>query len=130
LKKQRDFLDKEAVSFYILEARDSRTNVQDDIRERQRVAMKTIEQDERNTRIAHLRHSISWLSIDSTKEQESNLERLSSRRHDETCEWIEHNPQMKRWMHNDVKQPVLWLSGKPGAGLFLKHPFTKLAKGL
>jgi len=58
LKKQRDFLDKEAQSFDIIEGKESRLKVQDDIEQRQRRDEELLEQNERTTRIAQLQHSV------------------------------------------------------------------------
>jgi hypothetical protein len=63
-----------------------------------------------------LQHSVEWLSVDDTV-QETEYERMSRRRHEGTCEWIDGVAQMKNWFKNDTKHTLLWLSGKPGAGM-------------
>jgi hypothetical protein len=118
LKKQRDFVDTEAVSIDIVEAKQSRNRVQDEIQQRQKRDMEILEQSERSTRIAHLQHSVAWLSVDETI-QEMEFEVKSSRRHEKTCEWIMKEPQMKAWLKDDTKHPLLWLNGKPGAGMLV-----------
>ncbi|KAM3064939.1 hypothetical protein ACMFMF_011556 [Clarireedia jacksonii] len=115
LKKQRDFVDLEAASFDIVEAKESRTRIQDEIRQRQKRDLEMLEEKERNTRISHLQYSIAWLHMD-TKIQETEYERTSKRRHDRTCEWMVNEPQFKSWIKNDAKRPCLWLDGKPGSG--------------
>jgi hypothetical protein len=68
-----------------------------------------------SARIARLQHSAAWLSVDDG-DQEVQYERISARRHDETCEWVMRQSQVQCWMGNDAKHPIFWLSGKPGAG--------------
>lgn len=117
LKKQRDFVDTEALSIDILEAKEARIRIQQDIMYRQKQATYVLEQIERNTRNDQLRHSIQWLSVDE-ETQEDNLARHSQQRHDETCQWIMRDPKMIPWIQDDKKHPVMWLNGKPGAGVY------------
>ena len=115
LKKQRDFVDVEAASFDIVEGKESRTRIQDDIQRRQRQEMEMLEETEKNARISQLQHSITWLSMDE-KIQETEHERTSKRRHDKTCEWVANEPQLKSWIKDDAQHQCLWLDGKPGSG--------------
>jgi hypothetical protein len=115
LKKQRDFVDGEAISIGIVESKESRNRAQEEIQERQRKDRERLEDAEKHTRISHLQHSVAWLNVDETI-QEAKLERISSRRHDKTCEWITKGTRMKAWLKNDVQNVLLWLNGKPGAG--------------
>lgn len=116
LKKQRDFVDTEAASLDIVEAKESRVKLQYDIERRQKESNEALELNERNDKIARLQHSIEWLSVDDTA-QETEYERMFRRRHEGTCEWIERLPQINNWLKDDTKHPLLWLSGKPGAGI-------------
>jgi len=106
----------EAASLDIVEAKDSRARLQHDNERRQKEFIEALERNERNERIARLQHSIEWLSVDDTV-QETEYERMSHRRHDGTCEWINRLPDLMNWLKNDTKHPLLWLSGKPGAGM-------------
>ncbi|KAF8859961.1 PLU-1-domain-containing protein [Acephala macrosclerotiorum] len=115
LKKQRDFVDREAVSIDIVESRESRLRLQRDIQQTHKHSLQLLEQNETNAAIARLQHSITWLSVDD-RDQEMYYDRISTRRHDETCEWVMRQSHMKSWMRDDTNDPVLWLSGKPGAG--------------
>jgi hypothetical protein len=115
LKKQRDFVDVEAASFDIVEAKESRIRIQDDIRRRQKRDLETLEENENIVKISQLRHCHAWLSVDN-KVQETVYERTSNRRHDRTCEWILKESQLKNWIKDDARRPCLWLEGKPGAG--------------
>ena len=116
LKKQRDFVDTEAASINIVESKDSRALIQYEIERRQKESIEALERNERNERIARLQHSVEWLSVDDTV-QETEYERMSRRRHEGTCEWIDEVAQMKSWLKDDIRHPLLWLSGKPGAGV-------------
>ena len=117
LKKQRDFIDREAASIDIVEAKESRAKAHHEILQRQKHDLIMLEQIEKSTSIAQFQHSVAWLSVDD-KEQENDLERNSSRRHDKTCEWITKAPRMEAWMTDNTKYPLMWLSGKPGAGQY------------
>lgn len=116
LKKQRDFVDMEAASLDIAEARDSRARLQYEIERRQKESIELLERTEKNERRARVQQSVEWLSIDDTA-QETEYERMSRRRHDGTCEWIDGTVQLKNWLKTDTRNPLLWLSGKPGAGM-------------
>lgn len=129
LKKQRDFVDTEALSIDILEARESRNRIQQDIIQRQKQTTYVLEQTERSVRNDQLRHSIEWLSVDD-KTQGDNLARISHRRHDETCKWVMRDPKMIAWIRDDKEQPVLWLNGKPGAGVYLDASIWEIADGV
>jgi hypothetical protein len=94
LKKQRDFIDTEAVSFDIVEAKESCKRLQDEIRRNQKQELDTIEERERNTKNSQLQDSISWLSADENT-QETAYGRASSRRYDKTCQWITIEPCWK-----------------------------------
>ena len=115
LKKQRDFVDVEAASFDMVEGKEARTRIQDDIQRRQKQELEVLEEAEKNARISQLQHSIAWLSMDE-KIQETEYERTSKRRHDKTCEWIANEPKLKSWIKDDARRRCLWLEGKPGSG--------------
>ncbi|KAH6703303.1 hypothetical protein BKA61DRAFT_636254 [Leptodontidium sp. MPI-SDFR-AT-0119] len=115
LEEQQVFLDAEAMSIHMSESKDARAQLQKEIQENQKKSLATLEQSEAEARIARLQHSIAWLSVDD-KTQEDNYERISDRRHNETCHWIANNGEFLSWRRDDGKNPVLWISGKPGAG--------------
>ena len=119
LKKQRDFVDAEAASINIVESAESRTRLQFDIEQRQKASTKALERNEKIARIAMLQSSMEWLAADDML-QETEYERMSRRRHDGTCEWINRLPQMRNWLRDDTRNSLLWLSGKPGAGMMPK----------
>ena len=115
LRKQRDFVDREAISIDIAESKESRSQLQEEISQRHKYSLHLIEQNEVGARIARLQHSIAWLSVNDG-DQEVHYDRISHRRHDETCEWIMRQSEMQFWTGDGTKYPILWLSGKPGAG--------------
>lgn len=123
LKKQQEFIDKEAVSFDIVEARDSRRKIQDEILRNQKRDLEIIKEDEKTAMVSRLQHSIAWLAIDE-KVQETTYDKTSKRRHDVTCQWVADEPQLKSWLKDDAKNSCLWINGKPGSGM--ANLFTKM----
>ncbi|KAH6710613.1 hypothetical protein BKA61DRAFT_612024 [Leptodontidium sp. MPI-SDFR-AT-0119] len=115
LRKQRDFIDREAVSIDILESKEARIRAQEEIEQRQKQSLLLIEQNESILTNLQFQQSVAWLSVDDDG-QGMRLERLCRRRHDETCGWIMEQPELKAWMKSDGKDNIVWLSGKPGAG--------------
>lgn len=118
LKQQRDFVDREALSIDIAESKIHRTKTQEQIQQAQQQLALTLEKDEKFAKITQLRHAMEWLAIDA-EEQDWNLERISRRRHNSTCQWISKEPQIKSWLKNDSSSPIIWLNGKPGAGTLI-----------
>ncbi|KAF7855285.1 uncharacterized protein EAF02_011544 [Botrytis sinoallii] len=115
LKKHRDFIDIEAVSFDIVESRESRVKMQDDIQLRQKRELEMVEENEKIAKANRLQHAIAWFTLDG-KNQETEHDRISKKRHDKTCEWMAGEQQFKSWMENNTEDPCLWLHGKPGSG--------------
>ena len=109
-------MDVEAVSFDIIEGKEARSRMQDDIRQRQKRDLEMLEENEKLARISQSQHCHAWLSMDD-KVQEAVYERTSARRHDTTCEWMLNEPHLKNWLKDDARRPCLWLEGKPGAGI-------------
>ncbi|CCD50121.1 similar to NACHT domain protein [Botrytis cinerea T4] len=114
LKKHREFIDIEAVSFDIVESRESRAKMQDDIRLRQKRELEMVEENEKNAKATRLQHAIAWFNLDG-KDQEAVHDRIHKKRHDKTCEWMAREHQFKNWMENNTEDPCLWLHGKPGS---------------
>lgn len=111
-------MDVEAASFDIVEGKESRTRIQDDIRQRQKQHLEMLEEKEKNARVSRLQHSIAWLLSDE-KVQDTEYERTSKRRHDGTCDWVLKETQLTNWNMDDSKRPCLWLHGKPGSGILI-----------
>jgi hypothetical protein len=115
LKAQRDFVDREAMSLHIVEAKNSQATLQNEIQQRQKFSNEMLDVTEKNLKIAQLHHSVAWLGVDD-KLQEIELEKHSHRRHPETCQWLISESKIKAWIENNTKSPLLWMNGKPGAG--------------
>lgn len=116
LKKQRDFVDREAASIDILESKESRVRVQEEIEQRQKESLLLIQQNELILTNLQFQQSVAWLAVDE-RDQGVRFERLCRRRHAETCGWIVEQPVLRAWLKDDTKSAIIWLSGKPGAGL-------------
>lgn len=108
-------MDKEALSIDIVESKASRAQHQEELKQQQEHALMLLEEREKEAIISRKRHAVAWLSVD-VRDQEEHYERISSRRHDETCKWVMRQTGMESWMRNHSRSPLLWLNGKPGAG--------------
>ncbi|KAF7952570.1 uncharacterized protein EAE97_002067 [Botrytis byssoidea] len=115
LKKHRDFIDIEAASFDIVESRESRVKMQEDIQLRLKRDLEMVEEIEKNAKATRLQHAIAWFTLDG-KNQETEHDRISKKRHDKTCEWMAGEQQFKSWIESNTEDPCLWLHGKPGSG--------------
>lgn len=109
LKKQRDFLDAEAASIHILEAKESRLKMQEDLHRFWKHEQIKLELAEKERGVMQFQHTVAWLAVDE-KVQDSHYHRISGRRHDKTCSWILGDAKMKSWLNYDSKSPILWLS--------------------
>lgn len=118
MEKQKDFMDKEATSFHIAESKASRLQYQEETRKRQEHSLELLEQSELEARISRRRHCVPWLPFD-IRDQDEHRERISSRRHDDTCKWIVRVPLLKSWIRDDSRSRIIWLNGKPGTGMHL-----------
>ncbi|KAI9640653.1 hypothetical protein NHQ30_010957 [Ciborinia camelliae] len=76
LKEQQDFVDIEAASFNIVEAKESRIRMQ----QRQKRELEAIEEVEKNAKISRLQHSITWLTVDDRNQE--------TEKHPEVCTLI------------------------------------------
>jgi len=104
LRQHRDLIDREAISFDIVESSISRKRIEEDIEKRER---------ERET--TQLQATLGWLCVEDHL-QEDDLARLSQRRYPDTCDWVMNVAQFKAWVVEQAKQPILWLWGIPGSG--------------
>lgn len=100
----RDHLMKEAAVIDIVNAHEFRVKARQEI-----IAQ------EKQTRALHLHDSLSWLKI-ATEKHDDDLERLSEKRQEGTCEWVSRNPHFQTWKGDVHGNPVLWVKGIPGAG--------------
>jgi hypothetical protein len=100
----------------MVEDRAARTRILDDISERQRQAAANLDFNDAQKRLVQLQSSTSWLAAND-KKQEAERSRRSMMKHPGTFEWIGQVPEMKSWLKDDSLEPILWLNGKPGAGM-------------
>jgi hypothetical protein len=106
LERSRHALDADASSFDILEAKNFRTALYEDLERR-----------ETERRDQQLRDTLAWLDLrDYDREQANLFERRSSARHPDTCHWILNDSSIASWLDADDKRSFVWLHGKPGSG--------------
>jgi hypothetical protein len=98
---------KEAVTIDLVEARNWRFKAEEDLRNREKRRSDT-----------YIHDTIAWLNI-VTEHQDDELDRLLSKRLKGTCDWIFRNEKMRSWKDYAHGEPVLWVKGIPGAGIFL-----------
>ena len=104
LSAQCEILDKEAAAIHFSQMKAFRIKCQgiDDALEQQNPA--------------HMVESVfGWLSADEDI-QEERLHRISDLRQPETCNWVLEDPQMQQWVADDSGDPIIWMTGIPGAG--------------
>lgn len=107
LRKHRDLVDREAVSFDIAEASLLRAKAQEELNLRER---------ERNT--AQRQEALAWLAIED-RLQEDDFDSLCQQRVPGTCDWIlEKNRRFKLWANDRTQSAVLWIQGIPGSGAY------------
>lgn len=104
LYRHRDLIDKEATSFDIVEASNTRRKIDEEV-----------EKSEQERSSSHLQAVLSWLAVDD-RLQEDDLWRLNHRRFPDTCQWLFNAPQYQTWLMSKGKYPILWLWGIPGSG--------------
>lgn len=90
------------------------------MREKDQRESEDFEQQRQNTMA---REVLGWLSAGEDN-QEEFLHRLADIRQPETCNWILENNNVKAWLQDDHRVPILWINGMPGAG----EPFIILTR--
>ena len=102
LEKHSDWLDREANSLDIIEAKEWRRKLQDDaeIREKERSDIQ-------------FQDALTWLAVD---DQEDDLDRLSGRCQPDTCDWFFKHAKIVSWAKDEPNELLLWLKGIPGSG--------------
>ena len=104
LSSHCDLLDKEAASIHYSEMKAFRLKRQqeDDVFEQQS-----------HVQMAANVHR--WLAV-VDDDQEEQLHRFSDKRLSGSCDWILATDQVRSWIDDDEIDPVLWMTGIPGAG--------------
>lgn len=95
---------KEVITVDIVEARQWRFQLQEELSHQDNKRIDT-----------HLHDSIAWLKV-ADEQQDDELQKLSDKRHEGTCEWVFNNPLFQSWKDDAHAEPILWVKGIPGAG--------------
>ena len=104
LAQHQKLLMQQVTVIDVVEARQWRTNNEEEVARQEKLTRKDWVHD-----------SISWLK-GSGELRDDELERLSEKRQEGTCEWIFKNPRFRAWKDDAHVEPVLWVKGIPGAG--------------
>jgi hypothetical protein len=104
LSRHQELLMKEVITIDVTAARQWRvTNGEEIIKQ------------EKRTRDYYLHDSLAWLKM-ADEQNEDELEKLSDKRQEGTCEWIFSNPLFHSWKDEGHGESILWVQGIPGAG--------------
>lgn len=82
-----------------------------DRRERRLEDQRKTEQAQAQSRLNSV---LAWLEIN--EEQDDDLDRLFGLQHGDSCAWLLATNTIRRWRGGGSENPVVWLTGKPGAG--------------
>lgn len=104
LSSHCDLLDKEAAAIHFFEMKKMR-----DLRQREDEEF----EERRQRQLAQ--EVLSWLSA-AEDVQEEHLHNLADKRQPGTCDWILDDDQMVSWVEDEKGDPILWMTGIPGAG--------------
>ena len=104
LSSHCDLLDKEAAAIHFSEMKDFR-----DKRQREEEAFE-------QHRKSQMTDSVFWWLSGAEDHQEEQLHRISDDRQLEACNWVLEDAQMEAWIGDEGGDPVLWMTGIPGAG--------------
>ncbi|KAI9737414.1 MAG: hypothetical protein M1834_009568 [Cirrosporium novae-zelandiae] len=99
LLKHKELVDKEVSTIDIIESRIARREAQEELA-----------RCEKDRATNQLQVSLSWLDIQDCP-QEDYLDKLSIRRHPETCKWTSRNSKLVSWMQDGPTVPFIWLNG-------------------
>ncbi|KAJ5704064.1 DNA-directed RNA polymerase II subunit RPB1 [Penicillium malachiteum] len=92
----------------------NRTPLSEIIRSRRKV-LHEFREDEQRRSTRELQAVLSWLRIKDDK-QENELDHLHGLKHKGSCAWIFKKKKTRAWFRSGREHPVVWLTGKPGAG--------------
>ena len=104
LSRHCEVLDREAAATHFREMKDFRVK-----HHREEEEFEKRVQGEMNHTV------IRWLS-GAEDDQEEHLHRINDIRHPGTCNWVLENREMAAWIGDEGGDPVLWMTGIPGAG--------------
>jgi hypothetical protein len=106
LSHHKELLHREVVTIDIVAAQQWRNETKE----------RVLRQEKRNQDY-YLHDSISWLKV-SDEQHDDELEKLADKREEGTCEWVFRNSLFQNWKDDVHGEPILWVKGIPGAGLF------------
>lgn len=86
-----------------------------DLISRRRKALDEFTETEEQRSMRQLEAVVSWLRVDNDT-QENELDRLHSLKHKGSCAWIFKKRKIRSWLHVGHEEPIVWMTGKPGAG--------------
>lgn len=115
LSQHRDLIDKEAVSFDIVQASRNRRKIDEEL-----------EKTEQERSNSHLQAVLSWLCVDD-RQQEDDLWHLNQKRYPDTCQWLLETSKYQTWLSEHSQSPVVWLQGIPGSGMSYSFYSTLLS---
>ena len=102
LEKHSDWLDREANSLNIVEAKEWRKRLED-----------TVSKKEKDQFHRDFREALAWLAAE---DQEDELEKISDHCQNGTCDWFFKAPKVMSWVKESSESTLMWLRGIPGAG--------------
>ena len=102
IEKHSDWLDREANSLDIAEAKEWRKRLEESVSKK--------ETDQLHHKF---REALAWLAAE---DQENELGRISDHCQTGTCDWFLKSPKILTWMEESPESTVMWLRGIPGAG--------------
>ena len=102
LEKHSDWLDREAGSLDIAEAKEWRKRLEE-----------TVSKKEKDQLHHNFREALAWLAAE---DQEDELGRISDHCQTRTCEWFLKSPKIISWLKESPESTLIWLRGIPGAG--------------
>jgi hypothetical protein len=105
LRKHSDLVDKEANALNISTLQDWRLK-----------AFENLEKVEKERFDSQFRAVMTWFDV-KDYQQDDILNSLIDKSHPGTTAWLLSNPEVTVWLGNSSKNPILWLTGKPGSGL-------------
>ncbi|KAF2872665.1 hypothetical protein BDV95DRAFT_570327 [Massariosphaeria phaeospora] len=113
-RRFHDILDSLAENCRLLETEAATTNIVESLYFRRRMEEERMK-SEKDRAVAQLQGALKWLDV-KDEEQEDEFDRQHELGHRNSCDWIQNKEPTRSWMGMGSNQPVMWLTGKPGAG--------------
>lgn len=120
-RRFQGILDSMTENCRLLEMEASTTNILESLYFRRKMEEERLKSEKDRT-VTQLQAALKWLDI-KDEEQEDELERQYEFVHQHSCDWVQRKEPARSWMSLGTTQPVLWLTGKPGAGMCFIQTF-------